>query len=74
MYPYDQQPSMQMYKQPPRFSMAVVLSVVVAVLVGGCIGGVIGYYVGMNAFIHSQCMSYPFLLLDPHQYVACKLP
>ena len=48
----------------------------VALFVAGAliIGGIAGFIIGVELYVHSQCLVYPFLFLDPHQYVACKLP
>jgi hypothetical protein len=39
---------------------------------GGIIFGVV--WIGPHWFVSQNCVSYPFLLLDPHQYIACRLP
>jgi hypothetical protein len=48
-------------------------SLVLVVAIFG-IGVFVGGYLGEQFFVHQNCIAYPFLLLNPNYYVACRLP
>jgi len=51
----------------------VTLAIVAALILGLAVGYITGYSNGVNSWIFTHCMRYPFLLLDPRQYMACHI-
>ena len=70
-----QQPQSSQLSQSPRSSVrqanraaTLILIIVIAAI---CFGA--GWWFGQTHFIQTNCSHYPFLLLDPNQYMACQV-
>lgn len=57
-----------------EFTMTTMfVTVLITIVVTAVIAFAIGDYFGVHQYILT-CMHYPFLLLDPSQYIACPMP
>ncbi|GHO68362.1 hypothetical protein KSC_072540 [Ktedonobacter sp. SOSP1-52] len=58
-----------------RFDLTDYAILAFIALCSGIGGIVIGtFLIGPQWYVSHNCLAYPFLLLDPHQYIACKIP
>ena len=72
---YPPQPGTQ---APARISNVLLAGLITAMIITVIIASIIAYSTGYNQgrtdYIHTNCTSYPFLLIPSSKYWACRIP